>query len=613
MGSTTVLTPQNGNLTPNPITPDPTTQDKVEWPDKPPGDHIKPLSFVKQMAAILQQREHGLAAGALLWALGIWVGASTLLTTGQTHPVWPWIALTLGVAVWSARLWVVQGGWLLMVFWLAVGFGQQFQPMPPLGQVTVTGWLTQPRIFHVEQVTQADWAGELKPPFQLRLAKALPINTTQATNLTLRGEVRLPFGPALPGTFDERAYLTGLNIAGVLKPDQVEKQTLSAGGNLWAALHHHTNGIRQMVAEQLELAFADNPQDRALIGGLLLGDDALPLPKPYEKALLSTGLLHVVSASGANLMMVAALLLLICRYMPNQWVRRTCLVVGVTGYAWLTGFPPSIQRAYAVLAVGTMLKWVGLPFKPITLLLLAVAGLLTMVPWLALSVGFQLSVLATAGIVWLVPNMTYQRPGWWLWFAVPLAAELAVLPWSSTLFHQWSWAALPMNVLVDGLLLPLTWLASLGGVACGLGLHDWGRMIWQLATPLLWVFNTGVSSVSQWPGVMQTVPQWPAASLASWYALLSLGPLTHPPYRKPVLIVGLAGVLLPWLMTGMMLYLPHTRQIDLDDGQRLIARYNSASWCLDKPADWPTWRQRTLSKWLNGQGIPLSSDKPCLP
>jgi ComEC/Rec2-related protein len=575
-----------------------------------PKKTIKPLNALQQLALVLQSRQHVVCAVALMWALGIWVGQSA--STGITP--WPWLALTLGLTLLCKRLWLMQGMMLLGSFWLAVAIGQPATALPPLGQVRATGWLIQPRLFHVDRVEQADQPG--LATLTVRLAKALPEGTASGQSVTLTGECRMPFGSALPGTFNEQAYLTGLNAKAVLKPEQitplVNPEASSMGSNVWAALYGHTAAMRQLLATELKRTFAANDADRALMGGLLLGDDALPLPKPYEQALLSTGLLHVVSASGANLMMMAGLLLLLCRSMPNRWVRRGFLVLGVTGYAWLTGFPPSIQRAYAVLAVGTVLKWAGLPLQPITLLMLAVAGLLTVVPWLSQSVGFQLSVLATSGIVWLVPKMTHNRPGWWLWFAVPLAAELAVLPWSSTLFHQWSWAALPMNVLVDGLLLPLTWLASLGGLACGIGLPMVGQWLWLLATPLLWLFNTAVYTVNQWPGVMQTVPQWPAASLVSWYALLALGPLVKAPYRKPAWALGLMGVTLPWLLTLMLLHLPHTRHVMLDDGQRLTAVYNGTNWCLRKPADWPAWRQRSLPDWLQGQGIPRHTiDKPC--
>jgi ComEC/Rec2-related protein len=595
----------------------------VAWPEQPalakkPSKRRRWVSWARW----LQKRQQIVALLALYWSLGLWTG----MAISHHAVVWPWLLVLVSIAVLSSRVWVLKGVLVGLAFWLGVGMTSQPLSLPPLGQVVVSGWLTQPRLFQVEQVYDSTFKGDLSTPFLMKLNR-LPVGAQSATlpigqPMVIHGESRLGFEPALPGTFNEQAYLTGLHAAGVLTPKtiQPQKQTVVSGLSRLVA---HTAGLRTHLAQQLALAFPHQPAHQALMGGLLLGDDAMGLPKTYEQALVATGLLHIVSASGANLVMVAGLLLLLCRPIRHRWIRRTLLVVGVTAYAWLTGFPPSIQRAYAMLAIGTALKWLGLPFQPMTLLLLAVACLLTVMPWLSQSLGFQLSVLATAGIVWLVPwfdqirhnakGVTHgHRIDWQQWFMIPFAAELAVLPWASSIFHQWSWAALPMNVAMDGLIVPLTWLASLGSVLCGLGLPEFGQWVWQMAYPLLWVFNQGVNQVSHWPGVLQYCPQWPAASLVCWYGLLAVLPVVKKARLKPLLTVGMMGVIVPWLLHWAVLYSPHTRMVALASGDTLRVTHTTDGWCSQKPPAWLPWQQRAFSTWLAAQGIPATANQPCL-
>jgi competence protein ComEC len=113
--------------------------------------------------------------------------------------------------------------------------------------------------------------------------------------------------------------------------------------------------------------------------------------------------------------------------------RAAALVASGAALFWLVGGEPSVVRAAAMGTIGVGGLLVGRPSRAPAALATAVVVLLAADPWLAVELGFVLSVLATAAIV-LLARAWVQR-----WspalgqeaaagLAVPLAAQLACAP-----------------------------------------------------------------------------------------------------------------------------------------------------------------------------------------
>jgi competence protein ComEC len=117
----------------------------------------------------------------------------------------------------------------------------------------------------------------------------------------------------------------------------------------------------------------------------------------------------------------------------------------------------------------------------------AVLLLLLVDPWLAVSAGFALSALATAGILWLAPGWR-DRLSRWLprWaaeaIAVPLAAQLACTPLVAAISGQVSLVAVVANLLAAPAVGPATVLGLAGGVV-GLVSRTLGQWV---ALPAAW-------------------------------------------------------------------------------------------------------------------------------
>ncbi|MDP3971663.1 MAG: ComEC/Rec2 family competence protein [Candidatus Nanopelagicales bacterium] len=141
------------------------------------------------------------------------------------------------------------------------------------------------------------------------------------------------------------------------------------------------------------------PDAGGLLPGLAVGDERA-LPPELADAMRSVGMSHLTAVSGSNLAIVTGLVLLLlraCRLPRPMAVGMAA--VAMLGFVVVVGFEPSVERAavmggIALLAIGLGRRRVGL-----SALLAAIALLLLVDPWLALSWGFALSVAATAGLL----------------------------------------------------------------------------------------------------------------------------------------------------------------------------------------------------------------------
>ena len=237
------------------------------------------------------------------------------------------------------------------------------------------------------------------------------------------------------------------------------------GPLLWAAGMVRT-GIRESVAHQ-------SPAPRALIPALVDGDDA-GLPSSVAAEFRTSGLTHLLAVSGTNLTLVVGALLVLAR---GLGVRARGLIVvgtlGVVGFVLLARPEPSVLRAAAMGSVALVGMGSNGRERGTRALGLAVLVLLLLDPWLAAEIGFALSTLATAGILFLAPGWRDALRGWlprWVAeaLAVPIAAQLACTPLVAAISGRVSLVAVIANVLAAPAVAPATVLGLLGGVLSSL-------------------------------------------------------------------------------------------------------------------------------------------------
>ena len=192
----------------------------------------------------------------------------------------------------------------------------------------------------------------------------------------------------------------------------------------------------------------------ALLSGLLLGDQRFS--DQWEKQFQATGTTHIVAASGYNVTVVLFLLFGLLVYLR---VRRqhafVVLLVGVTAYVVLAGADAAIVRAGIMGALVLTSKQLGRRSSMTNILLLAAVVMLVVEPRLLRDdVGFQLSALATAGLIYFAP--TVEK---WFHFvpttmtlreslSATVAATIATLPVILFNFGQFSLLSPLANILI---------------------------------------------------------------------------------------------------------------------------------------------------------------------
>ena len=301
-------------------------------------------------------------------------------------------------------------------------------------------------------------------------------------------------------------------------------------------------GLRlvEQVRDGLRRAVADRRQEpRALVPALVLGDTS-GLDAELAHDFQTTGLTHLTAVSGANLSLLLAFLLTVARWVGVRgWWLRIFGLAGVVIFVALCRTEPSVLRAAAMGLVALAALGSGSRTAGVRNLAVATMILLLADPFLSRSIGFALSVLACAGIVWWARSWTMIMNRWLPVvfaesIAVPLAAQLATTPVLAGISDRVSVAGLVANVLAGPFVGPAT---VLGFAAAGASLISetlaavFGFGAAWSAQVIIWIATVG----SQLPG-------------SEWH--LSVTPLTLAWVGICSLLLGLSMAYVlrrPWL------------------------------------------------------------------
>ncbi len=228
------------------------------------------------------------------------------------------------------------------------------------------------------------------------------------------------------------------------------------------------------------------PSQEALVPALVDGDDA-GLDPALADDFRTTGLTHLLAVSGTNLTLVVGFLLVLARWcgVRGRWL-YVVAAVGIVGFVLLARTEPSVVRAAAMGTVALLAMGTDGRQRGARALGAAVVGLLLVDPGLAVSVGFALSVVATAGILLLAPGWRDALQVWlprWLAeaIAIPATAQLAVTPLVAAISGQVSLVAVLANLVVAPVVGPATVL-GLGGGLVGLAWAEAGAFLGTLAS-----------------------------------------------------------------------------------------------------------------------------------
>ena len=417
----------------------------------------------------------GVAAGILLADAGLGSAALVLMVVGGGTAAAALLVDRPAVAVPLAAvaLGLVVGGWRGAMVPMPAGAGS-VSGLVGRGEIQIAGRVTddpRPRAgtqqVVLDRVMVRTGDGRTSP-VDGHLLAWLPRSVAPLVSDTVvfRAEVEAP--EAFDG-FDYPAYLARQGIGGIARTRTAS--VLPASGADPARLAAE---LRQTLLRGLNSVI---PEPEAALGaGILLGVRSSIAPQ-IQDSFAAAGLTHVVAISGWNIAIVAALVAAAARPIERRRGGRFSAAIAagmtVTGYVLLTGASPSVVRAALMAAAMLVARLGGSRAHAASALALAALVMLLAAPSVLWDVGFQLSGLATAGLIWFAAPLEtrFARLPAWVRepMALTLAAQLTTLPIVVGNFERLSLVSPLANIVVVPIV-PLVMLAC--AVVAPLGVLD---------------------------------------------------------------------------------------------------------------------------------------------
>jgi competence protein ComEC len=206
-----------------------------------------------------------------------------------------------------------------------------------------------------------------------------------------------------------------------------------------------------------------------LLPGLVVGDTS-GIDERLDTDAKATGISHLLAVSGSHFAVLCGFVVIVLR----RWGPRFAAVgaaATLVGLVVLVGPEPSVLRAAVMGGVGVLALFTGRTRTSLPALAAAVIVLLLIDSDLAISAGFALSVLATAGLVLLAPlwSKAWQHrgipAGWADLLAIPIAAQVVTLPVIVLISGSISVVGVLANLLVAPVVAPALVLGMLCALA----------------------------------------------------------------------------------------------------------------------------------------------------
>lgn len=238
----------------------------------------------------------------------------------------------------------------------------------------------------------------------------------------------------------------------------------------------------------------------SFLGGLILGAKKA-IPDSLMTAFNRTGTTHIVALSGYNITIIAVMVMNLCKalWIPRKksfWIS----VLAIVFFILITGAPASAVRAGVMGVLVLLATQLGrLSRVTNTLILAALVMLLINPKVLAFDAGFQLSFLATIGLVFLSPKLEkyFQKlPNYFGLRDNLVATSSAIIMTTPFMMYQFGRFSI-VAPLVNVLILPVIPIAMAFGFVLGLAGLLWlpfgqiiGWMAWVILSYIIFIVET---------------------------------------------------------------------------------------------------------------------------
>jgi len=328
------------------------------------------------------------------------------------------------------------------------------------------------------------------------------------------------FTTDLGRTFDYQGYLLAQGVEFRMSFAEVELIQANERSSLLNFLFSTKDAFIKEVQQII-------PEPEIGLGiGLLLGVKSA-LGDEIETDFRKTGIIHIVVLSGYNVMLVVAFILFFLSFLlPIKW-RLVFGLLAIVCFALLVGLSATVVRASIMAGLVLFAQSFGKKYDVLRALFIAGLIMLLINPYLLIyDIGFQLSFMATLGLILVVPHFESTVVNKKLvsvreFFLATLATQIAVLPLLLYQIGEISLVAVIVNVLV----LPIVPFAMLLTFLTGV----LATISFELATLVGWAatFTLGyILQVADWfaglPFAALNVPEFEAVWVFVMYGAMAI-------------------------------------------------------------------------------------------
>lgn len=338
--------------------------------------------------------------------------------------------------------------------------------------------------------------------------------------VTLFGYTFLPKPPANPHEFDYKNYLQRQmpqirGLMTVVHTNNIQVREPYRSNRIYSFLYALHNSLNSTI---YTYTFSNSAP---LISSMLLGnrDD---LPNETMDNFMKTGVMHFIAISGFNVGIVVFTVLIPLRFLGiNQTLSTLVVMLIVILYTILTGLNPPVLRAGIMAVIFFCSFLVRRQWDITSGIFAAMFFILVRNPSDIFNIGFQLSVLATMGIVYgsskiegalfktalFIEKLQVKAERGRLFFlkkylrksfCVSLAAWLATMPLTARYFHLFT----PFVPVTNILVFPFFWII----IVCGIVLLTLGTICPPLASASAWLASNADIVLESLISILASLP-----------------------------------------------------------------------------------------------------------
>ncbi|MFA5061742.1 MAG: ComEC/Rec2 family competence protein [Patescibacteria group bacterium] len=310
---------------------------------------------------------------------------------------------------------------------------------------------------------------------------------------------------------DTKTYLIAQGVWSICNRPKILSVSTGTGGSI---LMKKILWFKAKINKQLNQLWPE--PDSSFMAGLLYGSKS-GLPKELSDNFSRTGVTHIIAVSGFNISIIVSflmsILILIGLYRQQAfWVA----VFGIILFVIFTGASASVVRAAIMGIIVLLSQYLGRPAQIGNTLVFTAALMSALNPYVLIwDAGFQLSFLATLGLIYLSPivNSYLTRlkiPEFILEnLSTTLAAIIATLPLILFQFGRLSIVAPLVNILI---LWIIPWLMLFGFVSLVISF-----VVFPLGQVAAWIAGLGLNYVimvvnwfgnQSWSAIDIQIPFW---------------------------------------------------------------------------------------------------------